>query len=115
MERKFWIFLVAKLVGSVLLTGCQIQIGSGGTKQPVATPSIAFRPGTVLGIQGDAATYSSYPGIVWVRLSYPTCITSNLSGQVLKDTISTYHAQGTRVLLTYCQTNGASLFDMNRL
>ena len=115
MKRKLWIFLVATLVGSVLLTACQIQIGSGGTKQPVATPSVAFRPGTVLGIQGDATSYSSYPGIPWVRLSYPTCIASDLSGQVLKNTISTYHTQGMRVMLTYCQTNGASLFDMNRL
>ncbi len=114
MKRKLWIFLVATLVGSVLLTACQIQIGIGGTTQPVATPSVAFRPGTVLGIQGDATTPSSYPGISWVRLSYPTCVASDLSGQVLKDTISTYHTQGMRVLLTYCQTNGASLFDMNR-
>jgi hypothetical protein len=114
MKRKFWIFLVATLVGSVLLTACQIQIGSGGTTQPVATPSVPFRPGTVLGIQGGDITHS-FPGIPWVRLSYPTCIASDLSGQVLKDTISTYHTQGMRVMLTYCQTNGASLFDMNRL
>ena len=115
MKRKFWIFLVATLVGSVLLTACQIQIGNGGAAQPVATPSVAFRPGTVIGIQGDATTTSSYPGIPWVRLSYPTCVASNLSGQVLKDTISAYHTQGMRVMLTYCQTSGANLFDMNRI
>ena len=40
MERKFWIFLVATLIGSVLLTACQIQIGSSGTTKPVATPSV---------------------------------------------------------------------------
>ena len=116
MKSKFWIFLVAILVGSVLLTACQIPFGIGGKAQPpVATPSVAFRPGTVLGIQGDANTVNSYPGIPWVRLSYPTCIASDLSGQVLKDTISSYHAQGMRVMLTYCQTNGAGLFDMNVL
>ena len=116
MKRKFWIFLVATLVGSVLLTACQIPFGIGGKAQPpVATPSVAFRPGTVLGIQGDANTVNSYPGIPWVRLSYPTCIASDLSGQVLKDTISAYHAQGMGVMLTYCQTNGASLFDLNGL
>ena len=114
MKGKLWIFLVAILVGSVLLTACQLPFGIGKT-QPVATPSVAFRPGTVLGIQGDATTINSYPGIPWVRLSYPTCVTSDLSGQVLKDTISSYHTQGMRVLLTYCQTNGASLFDMSRL
>jgi hypothetical protein len=114
MKSKFWIFLVATLVASILLTACQIPFG-GSKPQPVATPSIAFRPGTVLGIQGDANTVTSYPGIPWVRLSYPTCVASDLSGQVLKDTISAYHAQGMRVMLTYCQTNGASLFDMSRL
>ena len=116
MKRKFWIFLVSALVGSVLLTACQIPFGIGSKPQPpVATPSVAFRPGTVLGIQGDAATFNSFPGIPWVRLSYPTCVASSLSGQVLKDTISTYHAQGMHVMLTYCQTNAASLFDTNRL
>lgn len=114
MKSKFWIFLVATLVASILLTACQLPIG-GSKPQPVATPSVAFRPGTVLGIQGDANTVTSYPGIPWVRLSYPTCVASDLSGQVLKDTISAYHAQGMRVMLTYCQTNGASLFDMSRL
>ena len=107
---------MATLVGSVLLTACQIPFGIGGkTQPPVATPSVAFRPGTVLGIQGDANTVNSYPGIPWVRLSYPTCIASDLSGKVLKDTISSYHAQGMGVMLTYCQTNGASLFDLNGL
>ena len=116
MKRKFWIFLVATLVGSVLLTACQIPFGIGGKPQPpVATPSVAFRPGTVLGIQGDANTFNSFPGIPWVRLSYPTCVASDLSGQVLKNTISTYHAQRISVMLTYCQTNGANLFDMSRL
>src|SRR5260370_17520822 len=91
-----------------------MKIGNGKA-QPVATACVAFGVGTVLGIQGDATTFNSYPGIPWVRLSYPTCVASDLSGQVLKDTISTYHTQGMRVLLTYCQTNGASLFEMNQL
>jgi hypothetical protein len=113
MKRTFWIFLVATLVGSVLFTACQIPFGIGGKTQPVATPSVAFRPGTVLGIQGESSTFNSYPGIPWVRLSYPTCVASDLHGQVLKDAISTYHTQGIHILLTYCQTNGTSLFDMN--
>ena len=116
MRRKFWIFLAATLVGSLLLTACQIQINVGGTKTtPVPMPSVAFRPGTVLGIEGDASTTSAFPGIPWVRLGYPTCVASDLSGQVLKDTISSYHAQGMRVLLTYCQTGGNSLFDTSGL
>jgi hypothetical protein len=116
MKRKFWIILAAMLVASMLLTACQIQIG--GTTQPTATatPSpTAFSPATVRGIQGDASTSNSYPGIPWVRLSYPTCVSSNLSGQVLKDTISSYHEQGMHVLLTYCQTSGDSLFATNPL
>jgi hypothetical protein len=115
MRRKFWIFLAASLVGSMLLTACQIQIGIGGTQQPVATPAVAFRPGTILGIQGDATTSSSFPGVPWVRLGYPTCVASDLSGQVLKDIISSYHAQGMHVLLTYCQTGGDNLFAANPL
>ena len=114
MKRTLWIFLVAALVGSVLLSACQLPFGIGAKKAPpVATPSVAFRPGTELGIQGDASTINVYPGIPWVRLSYPSCVASDLQGQVLKDTIKAYHAQNMGVLLTYCQTNGASLFDMN--
>ncbi len=114
MKRKFWIILAAILIGSILLSACQIQIG-GTAQQPEASPPAGLRPETVLGIQGDVTTSSSFSGIPWVRLSYPTCVSSNLSGQVLKDTISSYHKQGMHVLLTYCQTGGDSLFDTNPL
>ena len=115
MRRKFQIILAAMLLCSLLLTACQIQIG-GTAPQPEASPPPAgLRAEMVLGIQGDDSTSSSFPGIPWVRLSYPTCVSSNLSGQVLKDTISSYHNQGIRVLLTYCQTSGDSLFDTNPL
>src|SRR5213078_179312 len=103
--------LAAMLVGSLLLAACQIKIG-GPAQQPEASPPPAgLRTGMVLGIQGDATISGSFPGIPWVRLSYPTCVSSNLSGQVLKDTISSYHKQGMRVLLTYCQTSGDNIFD----
>ncbi len=116
MRRRFWIFLAAMMAGSLLLAACQIQINVGGTKAtPVPTPSVAFRPGTILGIQGDATTIGAYPGIPWVRLGYPTCVASDLSGQTLRDTISSYHAQGMHVLLTYCQVSGDSLFDTTGL
>ncbi len=115
MRRKFQIILAAMLLCSLLLAACQIQIG-GTAPQPEASPPPAgLRAEMVLGIQGDDSTSSSFPGIPWVRLSYPTCVSSNLSGQVLKDTISSYHNQGIRVLLTYCQTSGDSLFDTNPL
>jgi hypothetical protein len=115
MRRKFWIILAATLVGSLLLVACQIQIG-GTTQQTGPPPSpVGFHSGAVLGIEGDATTSSSYPGIPWVRLGYPTCVPSNLSGQVLKDTIGSYHRQGMHVLLTYCQAGGDSLFATNPL
>ena len=113
MKRTLWIVLLAALVGSVLLSACQLPFGIGQQAPPVATPSVAFRPGTVLGIQSDASTLHAFPGIPWVRLSYPTCVASDLQGQVLKDTIKAYHSQGMGVMLTYCQTSGANLFDMN--
>ena len=133
MKKKFLIMLAAMLVGSMLLAACQSQ--SSGTAQqtatvpaqqtvtvtPTVTPSGAspspsgFLPQTILGIQGGIFTSPTYPLIPWVRLSYPTCFKSNLSGQVLKDTISSYQAQGIHVMLTYCQTSGDSLFDTNRL
>ncbi len=99
----------------MLLAACQIRIG-GTPPQTGPSPSpVGFISEKILGIQGDATTSSSYPGIPWVRLGYPTCVSSNLSGQVLKDTIKSYHQQGMRVLLTYCQTSGDNLFATNPL
>src|SRR6266581_5581234 len=118
MKRKFLIILATVLVGSIILVACQVQTGgTTGTATPSRispTPS-GFSPEKILGIQGDASTTTSYPGIPWVRLGYPTCVSSNLSGQVLKDTIRIYHNQGMHVMLTYCQTSGDSLFDTSRL
>ncbi len=118
MKRKFLIILATVLVGSIILVACQVQTGgTTGTATPSRispTPS-GFSPEKILGIQGDASTTTSYPGIPWVRLGYPTCVSSNLSGQVLKDTIRIYHNQGMHIMLTYCQTSGDSLFDTSRL
>jgi hypothetical protein len=114
MKRKFLIILAPVLIGSILLAACQVQIGGTAQHPTSATPS-GFRPETILGIQGDSSTSTSYPGIPWVRLGYPTCSPGNLSSQVLKDTIRSYHNQGMHILLIYCQTSGDSLFDMQRL
>ena len=119
MKRKFLIILAAMLVGSMLLAACQSQSGGAAQQTATVTPSGAspspsgFLPETTLGIAGGASTSTAYPGIPWVRLSYPTCSKSNLSGQVLKDTITRYHTQRIHVMLTYCQTSGDSLFDTN--
>jgi len=98
----------------MLLSACQFQ--GGGTPQltPATTPS-RLPTTSILGVQGDASTITSFPGIPWVRLGYSTCISNNLNGQVLKDTINSYHSQGMHVLLTYCQTSGNSLFDTKLL
>src|SRR5579864_5028697 len=116
MNRKFLTMLAAVLVGSMLLAACQSQ---GGSAQPTATATATeppvFSPTTILGIQADASTLSAFSGIPWVRLAYPTCTASNLSGQTLKDTIIGYHSQGMHVLLTYCQPGGDSLLDTTPL
>ncbi len=71
-------------------------------------------PAKVLGIEGSSDTY--YAGISWIRAGYPTCGWGNLRGNVLKQTIETYHRQGVRVLLTICQdANLAHLFDTTPL
>ena len=112
MKRKFLIILATVLASSIMLAACQGQIGgTTGTATPSRISPTPSGPEKILGIQGDASTTTSYPGIPWVRLSYPTCVSSNLSGQVLKDTIRIYHNQGMHVMLTYCQTSGDSLFD----
>ena len=90
-----------------------ITVTAAATATPAkTTPGLppVQDPSQILGIQGDQAT--SYPGISWVRLGYPTCGWGNLSGTVLQNTIQTYHKAGIRVLLTVCQRgNNASLFD----
>jgi hypothetical protein len=90
-----------------------ITVTAAATATPAkTTPGLppVQDPSQILGIQGDQDT--SYPGISWVRLGYPTCGWGNLSGTVLQNTIQTYHQAGIRVLLTVCQRgNNARLFD----
>jgi len=71
-------------------------------------------PTKVLGVDaGDINT--QYKNIPWLRLGYPTCGWGNLRGDLLKNTIQTYHSKGIRILLTVCQPAAASLFDTNLL
>ncbi|HTK08941.1 MAG TPA: hypothetical protein VL485_17360 [Ktedonobacteraceae bacterium] len=83
------------------------------TPSPSPTPIVLPAEkdtGKILGIEGTPGT--SYNGIHWVRLGYPTCGWGNLKGSVLQQTIQTYHQQGIRVLLTVCQKrNDDSLFN----
>ncbi|MHB8599641.1 MAG: hypothetical protein ACYDER_22885 [Ktedonobacteraceae bacterium] len=83
------------------------------TNGPAALPPVQD-PGSVLGINGDPTI--NYPGIPWVRLSYPTCGWGDYTGKKLQTAIEQYHAQGIRVMLTFCQSStGAGLFDTQQL
>jgi len=78
------------------------------TSTPIVLPS--QDPSNILGIEGNPGT--NYIGIPWVRLAHPSCgSSSNLSGQVLRDTLQSYHKQGIRVLMTICQNNSGNLND----
>ncbi len=82
------------------------------TPIPIVTlPTVS--PAQVRGL--DDSTNTSYPGIFWRRIGYPTCGWGNLTGKVLFDTIQNYHKQGTRVLLTVCQGPNNNVYDPKQL
>ncbi|GAC1355426.1 MAG: hypothetical protein NVS4B11_28520 [Ktedonobacteraceae bacterium] len=82
------------------------------TPVPIVTlPTVS--PSQVRGVDGSADT--SYPGIPWRRVGYPTCGWGNLTGKVLFDTIQNYHKQGVRVLLTVCQGPNNNVYDPRQL
>src|SRR5205085_949786 len=69
--------------------------------------------GPVLGVESNLTT--TYKDIPWIRFGYPTCGANTLSGNALKTAIANEHSQGVNVLLTTCQTKGASLFNTKTL
>ncbi len=75
---------------------------------PIRTPT-SLPLGPVLGVESNLTT--TYPGIPWVRFGYPTCGVNRLNGVDLKTAIANEHSQGVSVLVTTCQTKGASLYD----
>lgn len=84
------------------------------TPTPIPTLPVVQNTGQILGVEGDPTT--SYTGVPWVRLGYPTCGWGNLTGNVLKKTIQNYHVKGIRVLLTVCQgPDDARLYDTKPL
>ena len=95
-------FVVAALLVSGILILLQGQIAHAEEGTSTLTT-------TILGIASDAQT--PYPGIPWVRLGYPTCGNSQLSGQTLQDTVNNYHRQGIHVLLTVCQPDLSVILD----
>jgi hypothetical protein len=91
-------------------------IGLTPTTQPTYAPTPTPTPlplGPILGIESGLAT--TYSGIPWVRYGYPTCGVNKLSGNALKTAIANAHNQGVRVLITTCQTSGASLYNTKPL
>ena len=92
------------------------SVGITPTTQPTTLPTPTPTPlplGPVLGIESSLTT--TYSNIPWVRFGYPTCGVSKLSGIALKTAIADEHSQGVSVLVTTCQTRGASLYDRNTL
>ncbi len=100
LKGKMFVLLAATLMTSILLI---FQSGAVYAAEPVSSGV------PILGIQGDGVT--PYPGIPWLRLAYPTCGNSNLSGQTLQNTVKNYHRQGIHILLTVCQPTLSKLLD----
>mgnify|MGYP001311055754 CR=1 FL=1 len=100
LKGRFFVLLAAMLTIGILL------IFHSSAAYAAEQPSAETQ---ALGIQSDAQT--SYPGIPWRRLSYPTCGNSNLSGQTLKDTVANFHRQGIDILLTVCQPDLSTILD----
>ncbi len=134
-KGKFLIIAIVVLVCSTLVVAFAYRTATTAHLAPTATttvktPSVGRTPttqattlptptptplplGPVLGIESSLTT--TYSNIPWVRFGYPTCGVSKLSGIALKTAIADEHSQGVSVLVTTCQTRGASLYDTNTL
>jgi hypothetical protein len=127
LKKPSFVMFIIVLAGSIflsMLVYSTVTLGkpvgptptavvSEPTPTPAATPTLppVESPSKILGVQADPGT--SYTGISWVRLGYPTCGWGNLYGDVLRSTIQDYHSRGIRVLLTVCQgKNDSHLYDM---
>ena len=66
-----------------------------------------------MGVESNLST--NYPNIPWVRFGYSTCIANKLTGDALRTAIANEHSQGVNVLITTCQSRGASLYDTKTL
>src|SRR3989442_10186598 len=71
-----------------------------GTAATAVHPAV-ISPVSVLGIVAD--TQQPFVGLPWVRVGYGTCFDKSMEGTLLKTTISQFHSQGVRVLLSLCQ------------
>ena len=90
-----------------IATGVPIdRVPSTPTPTPIVLPNVP-----TLGIDGTPP--NGYPGIPWLRLSYPSCgAAGNVSGSALKNRILHYHLLGIHILLIVCQVqDGPALFQ----
>ena len=134
-NRKYLIIAVIVLVCSTLVAAFAYRSATSAKISPTAvtivkTPTTVLTPtqqptypptptptplplGPVLGIESNLAT--TYSGVPWVRFGYYTCGNNKLSGETLRTAIANEHSQGVSVLITTCQTKGASLYDTKAL
>lgn len=135
LKKPLSIVFVVVLIGAVLLTILSYQLVVRSHTQALATPIPTPKPtptvipsptptstpsptllptqdpSQILGVDG-----TSFNGISWIRLGYPSCGWGNLRGDVLKSTVESYHQRGIRVLLTVCQgPNDSRLYNLDAL
>jgi len=83
------------------------SIGEGTSATSTLPP--VQDPRSIMGISSDPYTF--YPGIRWVRLSYPTCGSFHLYYEGLRHMVRVLHSQGVRILFVICQQSGNALLD----
>ena len=106
----------AKILPTATTIAKAPTIGITSTIQSTFPPTPTPTPlplGPVQGVESNLST--TYSGIPWVRFGYPTCGVNKLSGDALRTAIANEHSQGVSVLVTTCQTKGASLYDTKTL
>ena len=134
-KRKYLILGVIVLVCSTLVATFAYRTATSAKVSPTAvtivkTPTTGITPtmqptypptptptplplGPILGVESNLST--NYPNIPWVRFGYSTCIANKLTGDALRTAIANEHSQGVNVLITTCQTRGASLYNTKTL
>ena len=96
-----------RVLGFFLLYGMLVMLGTQSAQaatrdvNPLIQYPLLQNPGSILGVEGTPGT--TYSGIPWRRIGYPSCGWTDFSGDTLKHVIQNYHEHGIRVLLVVCQ------------
>jgi hypothetical protein len=133
-NRKYLIIVVIVLVCATLIATFAYRISTTAIMAPTVTKTIktpipktpitepisppdrtptSMPSGPVLGVESNLTTM--YAGIPWVRFGYRTCVANKLTSGALKTAIAYEHSLGVSVLVTTCQTAGASLYNTKTL